>query len=254
MHAAEVLIDWPVPRWLQAARPVEPLSVGPVSDSWRLDAGGRDVVLRRDRPLARLLGLDRHREAAAQAIAHRAGLAAPVLHRDAEHGVLVTGWIDIEAAGLPAPSPDCWRRVGELLAEVHRTEAPGVADLDLAATARRYAEVANRPEALVLAGAVAKGADALSAHGSVCLCHNDAHLGNVVGERLLDWEYAAIGHPLFDLSVVVGFHDLDAAATRALVRGWGGAVPGIDPSLLPAFVELYHDLAALWEMAVATAG
>ncbi len=255
MHADELLTGWPVPGWLRGALPVEQLSCGPVSDSWRLDARGRDVVLRRDRPIARLLGVNRAREAAAQAIAHEAGLAAPVLHHDAAHGALVTGWIDATTvATLPPQSPACWRHLGGLLAAVHRTPAPGIAPLDVVADARRYARVADRPEAEVLADTVAERALRLPLHDFDCLCHNDAHLGNVVGDRLLDWEYAATGHPLFDLAVVAGFHDLDAAAIEALLAGWNRAVPGANPADLPAFIALYRTLETLWEMALAAAG
>ena len=166
-----------------------------------------------------------------------------------------SGWIDVATVvTLPPRLPACWRHLGGILAAVHRTPAPGIAALDVVADARRYARVADRPEAEVLADTVAERALRLPLNDFDCLCHNDAHLGNVVGDRLLDWEYAATGHPLFDLAVVAGFHDLDAAAIKALLAGWNRAVPRANPADLPAFIALYRSLETLWEMALAAAG
>ena len=42
-----------------------------------------------------------------------------------------------------------------------------------------------------------------------CLCHNDVHHLNIVGSapvRLIDWEYAGVGEPLFDLASVCVYH------------------------------------------------
>jgi thiamine kinase-like enzyme len=48
------------------------------------------------------------------------------------------------------------------------------------------------------------------------LCHNDLVCENVVlaqgqGMLLIDWEYAGIGDPYFDLAVVVRHHELGEA-------------------------------------------
>jgi thiamine kinase-like enzyme len=58
-------------------------------------------------------------------------------------------------------------------------------------------------------------------------CHNDLHHLNLVesaaGVLALDWEYAGVGDPLMDLAGYAAYHDLDAAAVRALLDAHAGA-------------------------------
>jgi thiamine kinase len=254
------LVGLHLPGWLAGAAPVRRLANGPVSETWRLRTDGRDVVLRRDRPLARALGLDRAREARVLDIAFAGGVAPEPLLVDPEQGVVVTAWVDDAAAAAPGSGNErvSWRALGQMLRRVHALPTSGVAPLDLAAVAARYAAAAGEGAAgNALAERIAERSSSLFAGDRPVLCHNDAHAGNFVnGSRplLLDWEYAAPGHPLFDLAAVAGFHGLDASATRALLDGWGGEDPPADPAAFPAFLELYGDVASLWARAVTTAG
>jgi len=59
------------------------------------------------------------------------------------------------------------------------------------------------------------------------LCHHDVWRGNLVqcpgqagATRLIDWEYAGCGDPLFDLATVVCYHDLDAEQADVLWRAY----------------------------------
>lgn len=246
------------PAWLEGAVAVRRLAAGPVSDSWRLSTPERDVVLRRDRPLAVVLGLDRAREARALRIAHHHGLAPEPLFADPDRGVLVTAWVGDAGPGASQvrTGPVSWPGLGALLRRVHGLPVDGIAPLDLPSVARRYARAAGSDEARALARRVTERSPALFAGAPPRLCHNDAHTGNVVAgpqPLLLDWEYAATGHPLFDLAAVAGFHGLDAAATTALLDGWRGATPPAETRAFPAFLDLYRAVARLWALAVAAA-
>lgn len=57
-------------------------------------------------------------------------------------------------------------------------------------------------------------------HTSV-FCHNDTAPGNMIdnGERimLIDWEYAGIGDPFFDLGMLARYHELDEEQERSLL-------------------------------------
>lgn len=255
----EPLAGLPLPSWLEGAVTVQRLGAGPVSDSWRLRTRARDVVLRRDRPLAAALALERGREARVLQLTSGYGLAPEPLWSDPPRGVLVTMWIDETGrrpeAGACRPAIG-WHGLGSLLRRVHELPVEGVTDLDLPALAERYRRVAGGSEALALARRIAERAPPLFAGAPTRLCHNDAHLGNVVGGSsplLLDWEYAAVGHPLFDLAAVAGFHALDDPAVRRLLGGWAGDAPLADIAQFPAFLDLYRDVATLWARAVAAA-
>lgn len=243
--------------WAAAAgfRVVRALGAGPVADSWLLQRGAARFVLRRDRPVARRIGLDRHVERAWLRWAHGAGLGPEPLQADAPGGVLLTRFLPGEAWerwASPGGTP-LWAALGRLLRRVHDHEGPAGPRFDLEAIAGRYAETAGTGEAARLARRVTARARPLYADAPWRPCHHDAHLGNVVGAarpRLLDWEYAALGHPVFDLAVVVRFHGLGEAATRALLVGWSGSQTPPSAVTLGTFCALYDDLARLWRLAV----
>jgi Ser/Thr protein kinase RdoA (MazF antagonist) len=56
-------------------------------------------------------------------------------------------------------------------------------------------------------------------------CHDDVHAGNILwqGSRpwLIDWEYAGMNDPTFDLATARIELDLDDEAFAALLEGWG---------------------------------
>jgi Ser/Thr protein kinase RdoA (MazF antagonist) len=56
-------------------------------------------------------------------------------------------------------------------------------------------------------------------------CHDDVHPGNILwqGSRpwLIDWEYAGMNDPAFDLATARIELDLDGPAFDALLQGWG---------------------------------
>ena len=61
------------------------------------------------------------------------------------------------------------------------------------------------------------------------LCHNDLLNANLIDDgariRIVDWEYAAMGDPWFDLGNLAVNHDLDADAEVALLAAWRGRAP-----------------------------
>jgi thiamine kinase-like enzyme len=63
-------------------------------------------------------------------------------------------------------------------------------------------------------------------------CHNDLLPGNLIRARddgrilLVDWEYAGMGHPLFDLGNLAVNNDLDDDAEGRLLGAYYDAPPG----------------------------
>jgi len=249
-EALDGLADTPA---LAGCTVAERLVCGPVADSWRLRRGEEALVLRRDRPLARGLGLDRAAEWAHLLAAHRAGLAPEPLWCDPPRGLLLTRYLPGADWARPDPDAAACAALGALLRRVHETPAPRGKPFDLPAIAGRYAAAADTSAARALADEVTTRAEPLYRDAPWRLCHHDAHFGNVVGDeapRLIDWEYAALGQPLFDLAVVAGHHGLDERRTAALVEGWADGAPPDNLERLSAYRSLYEALARLWVLAV----
>jgi thiamine kinase len=85
------------------------------------------------------------------------------------------------------------------------------------------------------------------------LCHNDPIAQNVIGLRrtvLIDWEYAAIGDPLFDLAVVARHHRLPRRAMSRLMIAYFGDADLVPWKRLDDFAAVYDVVHRLWTLHV----
>ena len=185
-----------------------PLIGGITNRNFRVRFGAHDCVLRLTGASTDLLGIDRRSERAAGEAAASLGIAPAVL--DAGDGYLVTEYVDCEpisAAGLRA-APEA---VAAALRAFHdsglalrnRFWVPDLLD--------QYARVVQArgrslPEAYALARSVVARIAAVLPLREPVPCHDDLLSANVLaatgnGRRvmLVDWEYAGMGHRLFDL-------------------------------------------------------
>lgn len=211
----------------------ETLASTPVSRTWRVLADGRPAVLRVDGPAARRLGLNRAAEPGVLRTVAAAGLGPACLAADPAGGRLLTDWLPGQAwSAADLREPANLGRAASLLRRVHGLPA-ATPDLDLAAAIDRYAALGG-PRA----GAAARTArDRLArclAHrdgDGPCLCHNDPTPGNFIAApdgsrlRLIDWEYAGLNHPAFDLAGLAVGADLDPAGDDLLLTAYRGRPP-----------------------------
>jgi thiamine kinase-like enzyme len=160
-----------------------------------------------------LLGIDRRNERACQEAASAWGLAPEVVYH--EDGLLVTRFIEgrtLTAADLHEPA--ILDRLANRLRRLHGSwdELAGeILYFCPFQVIRSYAYTLRRLEAEIPddLDAMLEGARRLSrriAPFRPVLCHNDLLPANLIddGHRLwlVDWEYAGVGHPLFDLANV----------------------------------------------------
>jgi thiamine kinase-like enzyme len=226
-----------------------PLVGGITNRNYRLRWAGRDCVLRLPGKDTALLGIDR----AAERDATRAAAVAPeVVAFDERLGCLVTGFIagrpvngdelrgplleelagDLRAihAGPPlahAFSP--WDRIDAYRATALKHGMPlplGFQEVDIAAD-RISEALGERP---------------------LVPCHNDLLTANFLhdGERLriLDWEYAGMGDPYFDLANLASNNEFDEAGEARLLAAYLGAPARADQL---AALRLMRLMAAFWE-------
>jgi aminoglycoside phosphotransferase (APT) family kinase protein len=230
------------------------LAGGSVSDSWLVEADGERWVVRMDSPLARKLGLDRQGELKVLETVAAAGIGPDLIWADPAAGVLVTAYI-------PAPvwSEKCMldlaglERLAGTLRRLHSLPA-AAPDFNPAQAALTYARGIGTPTAVELAEKAVRLASQLLAPGHRrSLCHNDLVYSNIIGSRpvrLIDWEYAAVGDPLFDLAVVVRHHQLPDAVAQGFLRACLGLPDAQTSQRFNAFCDLYDVLSALWYMTV----
>lgn len=201
--------DWPL-ALTGRPRVLAEVAGGRTNRSLRLEAPGldHDLLLRIHHPRSERLGIDRDREREIVAATARAGLGRPFLHWDARHRFAVFPWLaartwtadDFADAGQRARLRPMLDRLHglELAGErrrytdyldtyVHRLDALGRTDADLLDAWRAF-----RPRLHAF--------DA--APWTTCPVHHDLVPENILdcGDRLvlIDWEYAALGHPDID--------------------------------------------------------
>lgn len=227
------------------------LSDGPTNTSFRAEQGGWQYVLRLDKPGAAGLGLNRRNEYRIARVVSEAGLAPEPVYYHPEEGVYLrrfrsgSSWTvsDLE-------SPARLERLARLLRELHGL--PPVGDVfDPLGAARRYALQLGGDEARTLLGQAENLMQRINKDSHVpALCHNDLVRQNILdGEplMLIDWEYAGLGHPFFDLAVVVRHHGLGPELKSGFLDSYLGRPATVgEMAQLELHCEFYECLLQLW--------
>jgi len=219
--------------WADAAGlVVEPLGGGITNLNYRVDVDTQAFVVRIPGQDSEHLGIDRRREYACNVAAHQVGVAPEVVAFFNDAGVLVTRFVrGREVAEEEMRRPQMLSRVAAALRRYHEgPDFPGI--FSPFQTVRDYlATAAPRSAALperfdwMLAQADRLEA-AMSMPAQRRPCHNDLLLANWLddGERLwiIDWEYAAMGDPYFDLGNFAVHHRLSDADEETLLGTYFG--------------------------------
>jgi thiamine kinase len=234
---------------------VEPIKHGLTNESWLVRTRSDAVVVRISTSSEDALRIDRASEASVLAIADSAGVGASVIHCEPNRRLLVTRYLGPSWSYEEARDHVNIARAAALLARLHRLDAPGVRTVDLVATVDGYLST------LGLYGAGGEliqrslrerahtAAALLRRSAAARLCHNDVHHLNIVGGdelRLIDWEYAGIGEPLFDLASVCVYHGYDRTRRDLLLTSYS-ADAGPDMRLrLEHALWLFEYIRDLW--------
>ena len=239
-----------VPGWLHAKASISELGGGLTNRSYRIDIAGQSFVLRLDDAHTHLFDLDRKTELSVLAAASSEDLAPQVIHADPEPGILVSRFVagstwTVNELGLR----DNIDSLAELLRGVHSLPQSGVT-FDAVAIARTYAQnLRADPELHSFATVCVDSIAAMPGPESLCCCHNDVVLANVIGlprPVLLDWEYACDNDPMFDLASLIRYHDLPDSLAATLLDAYAGVRATAFRERLGVQLRLYDALQWLW--------
>lgn len=239
---------------LAGARVVSELAGGPASDSYLVQRNEKQFVLRIDTEVARLFGLDRKAEAEVLEFVSQNELGPQVEFVDPARGVLVTRFVEGRVwAETDLHDPCHIGRLAELLQRLHAQEPVG-RPFNLNDKVESYARIIGTADALDLAGDTQKLLRELDSPSiPPSLCHNDLVCANIVDGRelvLIDWEYAAVGDPMFDLATIAEHHQFDQNKTGGLLEAYFGELRDKDIRRLSGYRFFYKHLLMLWLMAV----
>jgi thiamine kinase-like enzyme len=229
-----------------AGEPV-PLEGGITNRNYRIRLGERDYVVRLPGKDTELLGISREAERIANEQAARLGIAPDVAAGDEE--CLVTAYLECEPvdAGRLRAAPE---RVGRALRAFHDSGALLPVTFWVPDLLESYAEIVARrggslPDSYAptqtLAGRIGQ---ALPLSEPVP-CHDDLLVANLVTVgtevMIVDWEYAGMGHRMFDLGNLAVNNEFDEAAEERLLTAYFGEQPDAARRAALALMRLMSD-------------
>jgi thiamine kinase-like enzyme len=217
------------------------LGGGITNRNFRVTLGEGEYVIRRPGKDTALLGIDRGAERLATETAARLGIAPEVAASDADS--LVTRYVvcrDAQAGELERRAEE----VAVALRRFHDEPLVLPASFWVPELLERYALVVRErggtlPTIYSEVVAIARRIEQALTPTRRRPCHNDLLPGNIIiargGERILivDWEYAGMGDPRFDLGNLSVNNGFDAAAEDRLLAAYHGSAPtdGVRASL-----------------------
>ena len=214
-----------------------PLEGGLTNRNFRACFGRREVVVRLPGRHTDLLGIDRAAESAAARAAARLGIGPEVVAVLEEPACLVCELVP----GSPLAEPDVGapgtlERLAGALSALHRSgehlpcafDGHGVVRAYAATTRERGGRVpADYERALATADRIATSR--AGARSTPVPCHNDLLAANVLVRDadlwIVDWEYAGMGDPFFDLGNLAVNNGLDEGEEERLLKAYLGRTP-----------------------------
>jgi thiamine kinase len=239
-----------------AIRDIAPIKHGLTNRSWLVSTDRDRYVVRISDASAEELQIDRNSEAAVLQLVARAGIGPDVLRCDPDRGILVTRYLGATWSARDAHTNENIDRLASLLRRLHALEVPSnVRAVDLAATVHGYLRTLDERgirSGLTLPSlrdCADEAATQLRKGSTACLCHNDVHHLNVVegaSLRLIDWEYAGIGEPLFDLASVCVYHRYRKSQRERLVSAYAASSETVSWHRLELACWLFDYIRDLW--------
>ncbi|MEW6736405.1 MAG: phosphotransferase [Acidobacteriota bacterium] len=219
---------------LLAAAVITPLSGGITNQNYLIELNDEKFVLRVGGKGTELLGINRKHEHLASRIAAQLGIGAEVIFSDDSINILLTSFISGQLlTSKSAAEPEILRQVAHCLQCYHNgPHFPGI--FSPFETVRNYHKLATShgvsfPYAVDRALVIMERLErALESKYDLRPCHNDLLSANFIDDgvciRLIDWEYAAMGDPFFDLGNFAVNQELSEESSRQLLEFYFGKV------------------------------
>lgn len=215
---------------------IRSLSGGLTNRSYLLQSQNAHYVLRINAGNSNQLDLDRRVEIEILQAAVKKGMATEVVYADPADNFMVTKFVDGDRWQREwSYSTDNIFRIATLLKSIHRLDGVDRV-MDVRSKSDRYWQVVETDRNLAeKLRAVKQKVEAYigvaeSENCNLFLCHNDLLAENIIvagDDRLvaIDWEYAAMGDPYFDLAAVVEGHQLNSFLEKKLLSDYLGKEP-----------------------------
>ena len=226
---------------------------GASNETFKVLAGNLTCVLRINNELSHL-GVNRKLEANILSQIQGLGFAPEVIYNDLS--ILVTRFV--ERPALASSDAENIDAVAGALRQLHnRTWTPNQSSIHVLWTPEATLENLgqqcidllpdNSPAAALINQNLKPLLERPWPENLEALCHGDLNPGNILmgtnGVVLIDWEYARLANPCFDLASYIESHHLSDAATKTFLQAYGCE---IDPAELEAYRLAFRLIDILW--------
>jgi thiamine kinase len=229
LHLLEDWAKWNVCDRRPDVGQVEPLPGGLTNQSFLLHLESGDYVLRLEAGNSDELDIHRDVEYLVHQQAAVLGLVPKILYRRRDPDKYwIRQYLKGEMVRRETTSDSVLDEMAQRLHRLHQVYADErIPELSISAKAQRYwlaiQQHANGQLSAELDALFPRLQRLLSRapDDALCICHMDPTLSNWIktanGLQLVDWEYAALGHPLWDLAVLVQDAKLDDLQQQRLL-------------------------------------
>ena len=247
----EQVID-AIPDWNEREVTFTRIQAGLTNTNYRVLVDGVPHFVRIPGAATELLAVDRGNEIHNTRAAAQSGVSPLVLQTVPDWDVFVLEWLDAETMSIEKlGAPGMPGRIAQTLRRLHAGPAFRD-DFDMFRLSERYLALVDKRTIPIPAGyrermdRIPRIEAALARHPLAPVpCHNDLLAANFIGdgERLwiVDWEYAGMGDPAFDLANFAVNNGLDEEADGVLLETYGGDP---DAHVLMRFMSDFRE--AMW--------
>tara|TARA_B110000003_G_scaffold191719_1_gene190520 strand:- start:540 stop:1331 length:792 start_codon:yes stop_codon:yes gene_type:complete len=231
------------------------LASGPISQVFLCTYNQAKAVIRIDCPSASMLSIDRHTEVTILNSVKNLELAPRVLYQDKSAGILIWKFIPGTKPSFNSGNKDhCLKSLGRELSLVHNTSIPDHCSDIFTHSIDLYGDLLkNTSYEPLYIRALSIFKELYFDETTKVLSHNDLNQGNVLWKNkfyFLDWEYASLNHPCFDLASLVHTYKLDLNQVHDLSIGYGGDKELFKMERLEHWIEFIHYLDEIWKISV----
>lgn len=248
-----------VPQWANAIDlKTFPLTGGITNANFRIEVNGDIFVLRIPGADTELLGIVRSAECAVSKAAGEIGIGPEIFYVIEPEGYLITSFIE---GHQPSPEElgqlNNIRRVADTISRIHEMDpiperfSPFRVVEDSAEIARRFNVDFPDKFSWLLERMNAAETALLKIPFTPRLCHNDLLNANFLDDgqiRILDWEYAGMGDPVFDLANFSVHHEFSDEQDRWLLEFYFGEVTAANWARIKLLKVISDFREGMWAM------
>ncbi len=249
----------------QAELTYQYLAQGITNENYKINLDGKQYVLRINSPDSNRLGIQRKEEVKVLNKISHLKLAPSHVFFSQEADFFLTRWIE----GKIWKKADLEKevnlnRLAQKLKQLHSQPSENLVPLDISSRLDLYRHMIRKrhgklpkieqrliPQVISLLGAIGHSQ-------TPCLCHNDLLSPNIITSNInnnetilfLDWEYAAIHDPLFELAVICQGNQLSQESQNYLLQAYLGDSAAVVSQEFELWCWLYDYLSLLWGLVI----